>query len=181
MRKIADKKHMTGKKNTLETFLAEGEKNQSGFSLIEVIIALIILMVSILGVFAVFAYATTYNTGNNMRSQALSVLQKEVEMIRSAKFTPTITDNYTPGTTDDGRRDLTGGTKASRTVTAVDGTKYTVDTIVDNDPITTGVQSANDTTTTLKEITITVTPQAKNGNWVVAYPTKIVFRRVRAN
>jgi hypothetical protein len=138
-------------------------------------------MVAILGVFSIFAYATSQNTGNNMRSQALSVLQREVEMIRSAKFTPTITDNYTPGTTDDGRRDITGGTKTARTVTAVDGTKYTVETIVDNDPVTTGVQSANDSTTTLKEITVTVTPQAANGGWVLASKTKAVFRRVRAN
>jgi type II secretory pathway pseudopilin PulG len=160
----------------------KNNRNDAGFSLIEVIIALIILMVSILGVFAVFTYATTYNTGNNLRSQALSVLQKEGEMIRSAKFTPTITDNYTPTTPDDGRRDITGGTKTARTVTAVDGTKYTVQTDVDNDPFTTGIQ--NDTAApnpTLKEITVTVTPQSVNGNWVIAYPTKAVFRRVRSN
>lgn len=82
------------------------EKKEDGFTLVEVIIALVILMISVMGIFAVFTYATVYNTGNSMRSQALSTLQKEVEMIRSAKFTPTITDNYTPGTSDDGRRDL---------------------------------------------------------------------------
>lgn len=172
---------MKGKNKIIGLSTDEKKQNETGFSLVEVIVALIILLISILGIFAVFAYSTTHNTGNNMRSQALSILQKEIEMIRSAKFTPTITDNYTPTSVDDGRRDLTGGTKTARSVTAVDGTKYTVATIVDNDPLTTGVQSANNTTTTLKEITITVTPQAANGNWVVAYPTKAVFRRVRAN
>jgi Tfp pilus assembly protein PilV len=171
---------MIANKSQIQTHRVQREK-ETGFSLVEVIIALLILLISILGIFSVFAYSTTYNTGNNMRSQALSVLQKEVELIRSAKFTPTITDNYTPGTVDDGRRDLTGGTKAARTVTAVDGTKYTVQTIVDNDPITTGVQTTNETTTTLKEITLIVTPQGASGNWVVAYPTRVVFRRVRSN
>ncbi len=69
------------------------KKNENGFTLVEVIIALVILMISVMGIFAAFAFATVYNTGNSMRSQALSTLQKEVEMIRSAKFTPTITDN----------------------------------------------------------------------------------------
>ncbi len=135
-----------------------------------------------MGIFAVFAYATVYNTGNSMRSQALSTLQKEVEMIRSAKFTPTITDNYTPGTTDDGRRDLRGGIQAARTATAVNGTTYTVDTIVDNDPFTVGVQNETDVPKPkLKEITLTVTPQSNNSGWVVANKVRVVFRRVRAN
>jgi Tfp pilus assembly protein PilV len=172
---------MIGKKNTIKKSTAKRKTDETGFSLVEVIIALIILLVAILGIFSVFAYSTSHNTGNNMRSQALSVLQKEVELIRSAKFTPTITDNYTPGTPDDGRRDLTGGTKAARTVTAVDGTTYTVETIVDNDPVTAGVQTTNETTTTLKEITLIVTPRRANGSWVTAYPTRVVFRRVRAN
>jgi Tfp pilus assembly protein PilV len=159
------------------------KKKDDGFTLVEVIIALVILMISVMGIFAVFAYATVYNTGNSMRSQALSTLQAEAEKIRSAKFTPTITDNYTPGTPDDGRRDLTGGTKAARTVTAVNGTTYTVQTIVDNDPFTVGVQNdAAVPNPKLKEITLTVTPQSSRpGSWVVANPVRVVYRRVRAN
>ncbi len=173
---------MTRNKDEAESFRVE-EKADAGFSLVEVIIALVILMISVMGIFAVFAYATVYNTGNSMRSQALSVLQQEVERIRSAKFTPTITDNYTPGTTDDGRRDLTGGTKAARTETALNGTTYTVQTIVDNDPFTPLIQNdAAVPNPKLKEITITVTPQSSTpGSWVVANPVKVVFRRVRAN
>jgi prepilin-type N-terminal cleavage/methylation domain-containing protein len=157
-------------------------KKEKGFSLVEVIIALTILLVSVLGVFAVFTYATVYNSGNSRRSQALSILQQEVELIRSAKFTPTITDNYAPTTPDNGRRDITGGTKAARIVKGIDGASYKVETIVDNDPVLVGVQSEADTPATkLKEITLVVTPQSRVGSWVVAYPTKVVFRRVRAN
>ena len=166
-----------------DKFFQSKVRNEDGFTLVEVIIALVILMISVMGIFAVFTYATIYNTGNSMRSQALSILQQEVERFRSAKFTPTITDNYTPGTPDDGRRDLRGGTKAARTETAINGTTYTVQTIVDNDPFTPLVQNDTDVPNPkLKEITITVTPQSSTpGSWVVANPVRVVFRRVRAN
>jgi len=179
---LENNKFMIRRKNKIKLFQIE-EKKDGGFTLVEVIIALVILMISVMGIFAVFAFATVYNTGNSMRSQALSILQREVEMIRSAKFTPTITDNYTPGATDDGRRDLRGGTKTPRTVTAVNGTTYTVETIVDNDPFTQLVQNDTDVPNPkLKEITLTVTPQSStNGSWIVAYPAKVVFRRVRSN
>lgn len=171
---------MSGSRNKIKKLPVLSE-NAAGFSLIETIVALVILLVSIMGIFSVFAYSSSHNTGNSMRSQALSVLQKEAELMRSAKFTPTVTDNYAPTTPDDGRRDITGGTKTARTVTAVDGSTFTVETIVDNDPLTAGIQATNETTTTLKEITLTVTPQRANGNWVLSYPAKVVFRRVRAN
>jgi len=179
---LENNKFMIRRKNKIKLFQIE-EKKDGGFTLVEVIIALVILMISVMGIFAVFAFATVYNTGNSMRSQALSILQREVEMIRSAKFTPTITDNYTPGATDDGRRDLRGGTKTPRTVTAINGTTYTVETIVDNDPFTQLVQNDTDVPNPkLKEITLTVTPQSStNGSWIVAYPAKVVFRRVRSN
>lgn len=159
-------------KNTADFFLSGGKKNENGFSLVEVMIALIILLVSILGVFAVFTYATIYNGGNSRRSQALSVFQQEIELMRSAKFTPTIYSDPR----------LTGGKKTPVTVTSPgDKASYLIETIVDNDPFTAGIQSDGDSTTTLKEITITVTPQGTNGNWVVAFPTRVVLRRNRAN
>ena len=93
-------------------FSCEPSKGERGFSLIEVIIALVILMIAVMGVFAAFTYSTIYNSGNSRRSQALSVLQKEVEELRSIKFNP-------PPAVIDPR--LAGGVKAPRTVTAADG------------------------------------------------------------
>ncbi len=143
----------------------------SGFSLIEVIIAMVIFLVAILGIFAAFTYAVSYNSGNSKRSQALSVLQREVERMRSAKFTPTFVD----GT-------LTGGTKLPSNVTASDNQTYRVEIIVDNDPFTLGVQTeATHPGRTLKEVTIVVTPQSSNGTWVTDFQAKSVLRRVRAN
>ncbi len=152
-------------------FLCKKE-NAGGFSLIEVMIALVVLLISVLGVFAAFTFATTYNAGNSRRSQALSIFQQKIEAIRSAKFTPTIYNDPL----------LTGGTKTPETVTSDgDNSKYLVETIVDNDPFTAGVQSTGDDTTKLKEITISVTPQSTNGSWVTAYKTRVVLRRARAN
>ena len=170
-------------RNETKSVSAAEKKGESGFTLIEVIIALVILLIAVLGIFAAFTFAITYNTGNSRRSQALSVLQEEVELLRAAKFTPTVTDAFAPSTPDNGRRDITGGTKALKTVTSKgDGSSYTILTVVDNDPVAAGVQDeATRPNPAMKEITLTVTPQSTNGSWVVAYPTKVVFRRVRAN
>ena len=161
-------KRMSSRQET-ESYPAENRKDESGFSLVEVVIALMILLIAVLGVFATFTYATIYNGGNSQRSQALSVSQQQIELLRSAKFTPTIMDPS-----------LQGGVKPSDVVTAADGFKYLVEVKVDDDPFTPGLSPRNDTKT-LKEITVTITPQSITGSWVVAYPTTVVFRRVRAN
>jgi Tfp pilus assembly protein PilV len=147
--------------------------DEGGFTLIEAVIALVVLVISILGVFAAFTYAIRYNTGNSQRSQALAVLQREVEALRSAKFTPSITDS-TPANVD-----LTGGVKTNRNVTSADGATYVVATTVDDDPFTDGVQV--DAARSMKQITVLVTPLSPDGGWVTAYQTRAVFRRVRAN
>jgi prepilin-type N-terminal cleavage/methylation domain-containing protein len=143
-------------------------EDASGFTLIEALVAIVILLIVLLGVFSVFTYAVIYNSGNNTRSQALSVLQREVELVRSYKFTPVITDS-----------DLTGGTKAAKYVTAADGSSYKVDVIVDDDPNTAGVQT--DATKTLKEVTISVAPANQVAGWQTAIGSQIVLRRVRGN
>lgn len=143
---------------------------ESGFSLIEVVIALLILMITVMGVFAAFTYSTVYNSGNNKRSQALSVMQREVELLRSYKFNPLPAVVHT---------DLAGGVKATKTVTAADNASYSVDVTVDDDPFTNGVQT--DTAKHIKEITVTVTPMRGTDTWVRANPITVIFRRVRSN
>lgn len=143
-------------------------KDEKGFSLLEALVAIVILLIVMLGVFSVFTYAIIYNTGNNTRSQALSVLQREVELVRSYKFTPTVTD-----------AELTGGEKAAKYVDAADGSNYKVVVKVDDDPTTTQIDTI--ATSTLKEITIIVTPTKKVADWQTAASTQIVMRRVRGN
>lgn len=148
--------------------IAFGKGSSGGFSLIEVIIAMTILMVVLLGVFGSFTYAVNYNAGNNSRSQALAVLQQEVELLRSAKFTPQITDT-----------NLLGGEQAPRPVSSADGNRFLVTIKVDDDPFTDGIQI--DTTKTLKEVTLTVTLENPTPGWQTAVPATVILRRVRAN
>ena len=146
----------------------DGEK---GFTLIETTCALVIILISLLGVAFSFTYAITYNAGNQSRAQALALLQQEVEQIRAAKFTPTVTDST-----------LTGGVKASRSVLSPTGVHFTIQDTVDNDPFTAGVQDeATVPNPTLKEITITTRLEAPSPGWQTALPATVVLRRTRSN
>jgi prepilin-type N-terminal cleavage/methylation domain-containing protein len=143
-------------------------KSEDGFSLVEVIIAMIILLVALLGVFLTFTYAVNYNAGNNSRAQALSILQQEVELLRSAKFTPGVTDAT-----------LTGGTKTPKIIASADGSRFRVEITVDDNPFVSGVDI--DATRTLKEITVRVTSESPTPGWQTAVPATVFLRRVRSN
>lgn len=161
------------------------DMSESGFTLIEAVIALVVLMIVVMGVFAAFTFSTTLNTGNSRRSQALSLLQKEVELLRSAKFLDQAAggaDSYTPTDCADPRRNLTGtaaGAPRTLTCTMIDGAAYTIQTEIDDDPFTSGQQVV--ATNNLKEIRVTVTLPARPGSWETAFATRAIFRRVRAN
>ena len=136
--------------------------------MVEVIIAMIILLVALLGVFLTFTYAVNYNAGNNSRAQALSILQQEVELLRSAKFTPGVTDDV-----------LTGGTKTPKIITSADGSRFRVEITVDDNPFASGVDV--DAARTLKEITVRVTSESPTPGWQTAVPATVFLRRVRSN
>lgn len=146
----------------------ERTREQSGFSLVEVVFAMVILLIALLGVFFTITYAVNYNAGNNSRSQALAVLQQEVEKMRSAKFTPQITDAT-----------LVGGSRLPRTVTLPNGNRFVVNITVDDDPDTAGTQI--DTAATIKEVTVTVTLDRPTPGWQTSVPATVVLQRVRSN
>ncbi len=133
-------------------------QSEDGFSLIEAVIAMVILLIVVSGVFATFAYAVNYNAGNNSRSRSLAVLQQEVELMRSAKFTPTVTDSS-----------MTGGTNTSKVVTSADGYSFKVQTQV------------VDKTATLKQITVTVTLNNPTPGWQTAIPSTVILLRSQSN
>jgi type II secretory pathway pseudopilin PulG len=169
--------------------------NERGFTLIEMIIALVILFIAVMGVFAAFAYATKFNRGNSQRSQGLSVMQREVELLRSAKFTPatvsatTIHQHTGPSCdstppADNGSRDITGGDKELEYRCGIDKNAYAVHTTIDDDPFTAGIQTdaVSIYHPNLKEITVEVIPQGvRPGEWVTANKIVVVFRRVKSN
>jgi prepilin-type N-terminal cleavage/methylation domain-containing protein len=150
-------------------------KDESGFSLVEVIIAMLVMTVMLLGTLTVFTYAVQYNRGNNLRSQALTVLQQEAEIYRSTKFTPAVTDST-----------LSGGTKTPKFIPSADGTIFRVNVTVDNDPTTPTVIETSETMPsgkpcTLKEIKILVTPRNAEAAWQTAIVTDLTIQRVRGN
>ncbi|REJ79046.1 MAG: type II secretion system protein [Acidobacteria bacterium] len=152
--------------NGTEEFEPANEK--SGFTLIEVVIAMVILLVALLGVFVTFTWAITFNAGNDSRSEALAILQGEVEFLRSAKFTSGVMDTT-----------LGGGTRAQVDVAGPSGNAYLVDVSIDDDPFTAGVQVNNNAS--LKEITVTVTLASPTPGWQTAVPSTVRFHRVRGN
>jgi len=164
-------KEKAGMFKPLRVFVSDDateKSGESGFSLIEVCVAMAIFLIAILGVFASFAFAVNYNAGNSSRAQALAILQQKVEQMRSAKFTPGVTD-----------AGLTGGTKTPEVVTAPDGNKFKIQVVVDDDPFTANIQT--DTTKKLKEISVTVTLEKPTPGWQTAIPATVVLRRVRGN
>lgn len=149
--------------------------DESGFTLIETVIAFLVVMIAALGVVSVFMYSVNYNTGGSNRLQAVAIAQQQLEQLRAARF------NAPVGTTSKTDAILTGGTTTT-TVTGADGRSYTVVTVIDDDLNTTGVQTS--TTTTLKGIQITVTPGGAGQTWAANSTTSavtIVTQRVRAN
>jgi len=144
------------------------KSGESGFSLIEVSIAMVVFLIAVLGVFISFAYAVSYNSGNASRAQALALLQQKVEQLRSARFVPTMTDDS-----------VTGGEKAPEVVTAPDGNLYKFRVIVDDDPFTDNVQI--DPTTRFKEVSVTVSLEAPTPGWQTSVPATVILRRVRGN
>lgn len=158
-------------KNHLRSIATKVDAEQGGFTLVETTCALVIILVALLGVAFSFTYAINYNAGNQARSQALAVLQQEVEQMRAAKFTPTITDST-----------LSGGVKPVKTIVTPTGTRFTVLITVDNDPFTAGIQTDTDVPApTLKEIRVTSQLASPSPGWQTAVPSMIVLRRVRAN
>lgn len=158
------------------------ERNESGFTLIEAVIAMVILTVCLLSVVTIFTHAVRFNTGNNTRQQALAVLQGEVERLRAAKFMPSAKIQGNPNVLTGTDDLLKGGTRPVKTVPGADQSSYRVEIAVNNFPFNDGVLNNDESTTTLKEITVTVTPLTPTGyTWTTAVQTRAVFRRVRGN
>ncbi|MDI1243097.1 MAG: type II secretion system protein [bacterium] len=148
---------------------------QKGFTVIEVIVAGLILIVLSVGIMTAFSTVTNLNRINNVRSQALTVLQREVEAFRSFRFVP--------GTTDS--RLFAGTYPNYKTgVTSADGIPFNISVVVDNDPnnsVGGNLDSITDTNCKFKQITITAVLQNPQGGVLSNLQTQVVIQRVRAN
>jgi Tfp pilus assembly protein PilV len=112
-------------------------QEQSGFSIMEAVIAMVIMMVAVLGSASVFSYAINYNSGATDRELAMAIAQQQMEQLRNVSFTDTSL-NATAGTT----------TTAVRA-----GRSYNVTTTIVHSNTINGLP-------TMKTITVEVTPVA---------------------
>ena len=149
-------------------------QRSQGFTLDEVVVAASIMIILSVGLLSVFSYVTKINRGENLRMQALSVLQKEIEYYRSLKFKPAGTSTA-----------LNGGSYPNiRTPASDDGRVFNISVMIDNDPYTAGIQtSANvaEANCKFKEIKITATPQTAETGWLANLRTEVTIQRVRGN
>lgn len=142
--------------------------SQAGYSLVEVVIAMVVFQVVAIGIIVAFTYAVSFNAGNNSRAMAVAIMQAEVETVRAAKFTPNMVD-----------APLVGGVKATRIVTNAQGFRYRVNITVDDNTTTAGVQI--NTTTTMKEISVTVALDTPTPGWQTSVPATVTLRRTISN
>ena len=109
-------------------------KAEGGFTLIETSIALVLLMIISVGLAPLFVYATRYNSAAAIRAGALAIAQIKLEQLRATPFASCVSSSETLSVGDP--------TTGSQT--------YTV--------VLTVVNSTN----TLKDVTLVVTPQGKS-------------------
>ncbi len=147
----------------------------AGFTIPEVIVAGTLMIVLCVGTLSVFSYVVKINRGNNLRMQALSVLQKEVEDFRSFKFVPLGSDARLNGGSYPNYK--TGATA----VTSADGRRYSIAVTIDNAPFDGSLEN-DEATCTFKQITITAVPSvAENEAWLQNLNTAVTIQRVRSN
>jgi type II secretory pathway pseudopilin PulG len=148
---------------------------QQGFTIPEVIIAGVILIILCMGIMTAYSTVTVLNQGNNVRAQALTVLQREVEEFRSFR--------YVPGTTD---ARLVAGAYPNYKVGAlsVNNTAFNILVTVDNDPsnsVGTNLDAISEADCRFKQITIEAVVQNPSPAWLADIKTKVEIQRVRSN
>jgi len=144
------------------------DRRISGFTIPEVIIAGTIMIILCVGTLTVFTTAVRYNRGNNLRMQALSVLQLEAEFYRGMKFVPVGSDAR-----------LNANTYTNvRQRTSADGRVFNISVVITNiDPPASSEADVN-----LKQLHIQATPVVtESEGWLQDLGTDITIQRVRSN
>lgn len=124
---------------------------QSGFTLLEAVIALLLMLVVALGSASLFSFSVYNNSGGADRATSLAIAQQTLERLRSAQFNSTTTD-----------ASLNGGTTVQAS-TAPDGRLFRLTVVVDDNPATQAMDV--NPATNLKGITVTVMPQSIGRGW----------------
>ena len=159
--------------------------NAQGFTIPEVIVAGGIMIILCIGILTAYSQVIKFNRGNSIRSQALVVLQLEVEELRSFRFVPGTTDarinagnypNYKTGVLSTNVDGIVG--------TDDDGIPFNISIKVDNDPfdtVGTALDAISNADCKFKEITVEAVMQTPQTGWLADLKTKVVIQRVRSN
>ncbi|MBV9924127.1 MAG: hypothetical protein JOZ96_03735 [Acidobacteria bacterium] len=137
---------------------ASGE--QSGFTILETVIALFVALVVGFGAIGLFLFSTSFNGGASDRARALAIAQERMEELRSMSYSNAALAAGTTTTT------VTSGSNAAN---VSDQRTFSVTTTIVNDTTTnpTGRQ---------KTITVTVTPAAVGGRFSPGGVTLLMLR-----
>ena len=144
----------------------QNRRSESGFTLVEAIIALLLMLVVALGSASLFSFSIYNNSGGQDRSTGLAIAQQALELLRNAEFTPDNTDAT-----------LAAGTYIQTGVVR-DGRRFTVTKVIDDNPSTVAVDV--NTNTTLKAIRITVSPESMGRGWALGAGGTVTLLTQRA-
>jgi len=126
------------------------DRQAGGFTLIETAIAMLVLMVAGLAASSLFMYSINYNSGANDRAVAQAVAQRQMEVLRKTSFAQLAS--------------------STQDVTST-GRPFTVATTVCNDG--SALCGGN---TSVKRVTVQVTPQSAGGAWARSAVTLVTLR-----
>lgn len=155
--------------------LRKRKKLENGFTIPEVIIAGGIMIILCIGILTAYSHVINLNRGNNIRSQALTVLQREVEEFRSFRFVP--------GTTD-ARLNAGNYPNYKIGVLSADGIPFNIRVEVDNDPSDTvgpALDAISNADCRFKQVKITALMQNAQQGWLSQLNTEVIIQRVRSN
>jgi len=116
---------------------------ESGFTLVETVIAFVVMMVAALAMASLFVYSIQNNVGGDERARAMAVAQRQLEQLRSVDFNDST---------------LAVGTTTLPTITSA-GRNYTVVRTITNE------MNSDGTLKGLKKISISVTPASADRPW----------------
>jgi Tfp pilus assembly protein PilV len=125
-------------------------RGERGFTLIETAIAMVVMMVAGLAATSLFVYSVKYNAGAADRATAQAIAQRQMESLRKTNY-----DSLAAATS---------------TVTAA-GRNFTVNVAVCNDGT-----AACGGSTSVKRLTVTVTPANAGSAWALRSVTLITLR-----
>jgi len=157
--------------------------SENGFSLVEVIVAGALMIILCVGILPVFSYVANVNRGNNIRAQALSALQQEIEFYRSVKFIPGLrTAADLPSHRHPHFYGEGGMTWTRPQVTSASGMVFDITVTVTNLSYAPGLAPSEEACT-FKEIRIHAVPAVRQNGWLsdANLKTDITMQRVRAN